>query len=343
VQPLPFILLLLAIGALLTWVLTGVMRRYALRAELLDQPNERSSHAMPTPRGGGVAICVSFIGLTLAAAAAGNVPASLLWALLGTIPVAVVGWLDDRGHVQARWRFIAHTVAAVWALWVFGGIPPVPILGASFDLGGFGLALCTAYLVWMVNLCNFMDGIDAIAGIEAITVALGGALTWWLATGTPHWYLPVLFAACVAGFLAWNWPPAKIFMGDVGSGFIGIVLAVFSLWAAQEVTQVFWCWFILLGCFMVDATTTLVRRVRRGEKFHQAHRSHAYQYASRRHGSHGVVSLAVAAINLAWLLPIAVLVALRLLDGVAGTLIAYAPLVGLAFGYKAGDRAAQAE
>jgi Fuc2NAc and GlcNAc transferase len=336
----PTFLLLLA-GAVLAAVLTGMMRAYALRAELLDRPNERSSHAVPTPRGGGVAICVSFLGLTLVPAAFGAVPAPLLWALLGAIPVAAVGWLDDRGHVQARWRFIAHTVAALWALWVFGGIPPVPILGTSYDLGWFGLALCTAYLVWMVNLCNFMDGIDAIAGVEAITVALGGALTWWLATGTPQWYLPALFAACVAGFLAWNWPPARIFMGDVG--IIGFVLAVFSLWAAQEATQVFWCWFVLLGCFMVDATTTLVRRVRRGESFHLAHRSHAYQYASRRHGSHGVVSLAVATINVAWLLPIAVLVALRLLDGVLGALIAYAPLVAMAFRYKAGDRAAQVE
>ena len=336
-------LLLAPLGGLLAWVLTAGVRRYALSARLLDQPNERSSHVVPTPRGGGLAIGVSFMVLVLAAAMLGQLPLQLLWVLLGSaVPVAVVGLLDDHGHVQARWRFLAHTAAAMWTLWVLGGIPPVPIFGHSIDLGWFGLALCTAYLVWMVNLCNFMDGIDGIASIEAITVSLGGGLAWWLATGTPDWWVPVAFAACVAGFLVWNYPPARIFMGDVGSGFVGMVLAVFSLWTAQQATAVFWCWFILLGCFMVDATTTLVRRVRRGEKFHEAHRSHAFQYASRRHGSHQAVSLAVGAINLLWLLPLAVLVARGWLDGVAAALIAYAPLVWLAFRYKAGDRAAQA-
>jgi Fuc2NAc and GlcNAc transferase len=193
----------------------------------------------------------------------------------------------------------------------------------------------------MVNLFNFMDGIDGIASIEAITVSLAGALTWWLATGTPYWFAPVGFAACVAGFLVWNYPPAKIFMGDVGSGFIGMVLAIFSLWAAQQVTQVFWCWFILMGCFMVDATTTLVRRVRRGEKFHEAHRSHAYQYAARKHGSHKSVSVAFLAVTALWLFPLSVAVALGRLDGLAGVVVAYLPLIVLAFRYKAGDRAAQ--
>jgi Fuc2NAc and GlcNAc transferase len=172
-------------------------------------------------------------------------------------------------------------------------------------------------------------------------VALGGGLCWWLATGTPQWPLAVVFAACVAGFLAWNYPPARIFMGDAGSGFIGMVLGLLSLWTAQQATQVFWCWFILLGCFMVDATTTLVRRVRRGDKFNQAHRSHAYQYAARKHGSHLRVSLAFGLVNVVWLMPVAMLVALKWLDGSLGVVIAYAPLVWLAFRYKAGDRASQ--
>jgi Fuc2NAc and GlcNAc transferase len=127
----------------------------------------------------------------------------------------------------------------------------------------------------------------------------------------------------------------------VGSGFIGMVLGTFSLWTAQQVPAVFWCWIILLGVFIVDATTTLLRRVVRGEKFYEAHRCHAYQYAARKYASHGRVTLAVGVINVVWLLPIAVLVALGKLDGALGTLIAYAPLVWLAYRYKAGDRAAQ--
>jgi Fuc2NAc and GlcNAc transferase len=154
--------------------------------------------------------------------------------------------------------------------------------------------------------------------------------------------VPIGFAACVAGFLLWNWPPAKIFMGDAGSGFIGMVMGALSLWAALDSPRLFWCWFILIGVFFVDATTTLVRRHRRGDKFHEAHRSHAYQYASRVHGSHLPVTVGCAAINLLWLLPIALLVAVDRLDGVLGTMIAHTPLLMLAWHYRAGDRAGQA-
>lgn len=330
------------LGLVLSWLLTGLMRRYALSVQLLDHPNDRSSHSVPTPRGGGIAIVLSFVVLALGLAMVGAAPTGLVTAVLGSgCAVALIGFLDDRRPVPARWRFAAHAAAAVWSLWLMRGIPAVPVFGVTLDLGWFGIVLAGVYLVWMTNLCNFMDGIDGIASIEAITVSVGGALCWSLATATPHWPLPLAFAACVAGFLAWNFPPAKIFMGDVGSGFLGMVLGVFSLWTAQQATQVFWCWFILLGCFMVDATTTLVRRVRRGERFHEAHRSHAYQYASRRHASHARVSLTFGLVNLAWLLPIALLVAVRWLDGVAGVLIAYGPLVWLAFQYKAGDRASQ--
>lgn len=150
-----------------------------------------------------------------------------------------------------------------------------------------------------------------------------------------------MFAASVGGFLMLNFPPARIFMGDAGSGFLGFVMAVLALWSSTQVPQLFWCWAILSGCFLVDATTTLVRRVVRGERFHVAHRNHAYQYAARRHGSHRRVTLAVLCINTFWLLPLAVAVALGALDGAAGMLAACLPLVGLAYRYKAGDKAAQ--
>jgi Fuc2NAc and GlcNAc transferase len=155
------------------------------------------------------------------------------------------------------------------------------------------------------------------------------------------WMFSMVFAACVAGFLLWNFPPAKIFMGDAGSGFLGLMVALLSLWCGQTSPHLFWAWFTLIGCFMVDATTTLIRRVIRGEKFSEAHRCHAYQYASRKHGSHKKVTLACGAINLFWLLPMAALVALRMIDGFVGVIVAYAPLVWLAYRFKAGDRAAQ--
>jgi Fuc2NAc and GlcNAc transferase len=217
----------------------------------------------------------------------------------------------------------------------------MPLLGVIVDLGWAGPALCGLFLLWMINLFNFMDGIDGIASVEAITVTLGGALLWWL-TGTGGGVvLAPVFAACVAGFLLWNFPPARIFMGDAGSGFLGLIVALLALWCGQATPALFWSWFILLGCFMVDATTTLLRRVRRGDKFHQAHRSHAYQHASRLLGGHLPVTLACGAINLIWLLPVATAVALGWLDGVAGVGVAYAPLVWLAYHFKAGARELQ--
>ena len=332
--------ILLAMAA--SWALTGGARRFAVKAQLLDYPTARSSHSVPTPRGGGVAIVLTYTTLTGCLYVMGLVPGSFAVALLGSgLAVALVGFIDDHHSIPARWRFLAHTCSAAWTVYAIGGIPPVPIFGVSVNLGWFGLALAAIYIMWMVNLCNFMDGIDGLASIEAITVSLGGALCWWLATSTSYWFIPVAFAACTAGFLTWNYPPAKIFMGDSGSGFIGMVLALMSLWTAQQATQVFWCWFILLGGFMVDASTTVVRRVRRGDKFYEAHRSHAYQYASRKHCGHRPVSIAFGVINIVWLLPLAVAVAKGFVDGVATSIVAYLPLVWLAFRYKAGDRKAQ--
>jgi Fuc2NAc and GlcNAc transferase len=326
----------------LTWILTSLLRNYALRTGMLDHPNERSSHAVPTPRGGGVAIVFSFLVATAAMALDETTPASLAIAVIGSGSlVALLGFIDDRKPVPARYRFAGHVGAAAWAMWWISPLPPVPLLGINVDLGLAGTALGILFIVWSINLFNFMDGIDGIASIEAITVSVGGAMVWWLTGTSEHWPIAMLLAACVAGFLAWNYPPARIFMGDAGSGFLGLIVAMLALWCSTETPRLFFSWLVLYGVFMVDATTTLVRRVRRGERYYEAHRSHAYQYASRKHASHERVSLAVGLINVVWLLPIACAISAGWLDGLLGVLIAYAPLVGLAFRYKAGDRLGQ--
>jgi Fuc2NAc and GlcNAc transferase len=319
-------------------VLTGALRRYALARSLMDIPNARSSHRVPTPRGGGVAIVVSFVLALPVFALIGVLDRSAAAALLGAGAwVAAVGFLDDHGHIAARWRLLAHFAAAAWALAWLGGTPPLALFGTTVDLGWAGFALALLYLVWLLNLYNFMDGIDGIAGVEAICVGLGGALLYALC-GRPEFApVPLTLAAAAAGFLYWNFPPAKIFMGDAGSGFLGIVIGVLSLQAGWIAPELFWSWVILLGVFVVDATWTLLRRLLRGERVYEAHRSHAYQYASREFARHLPVTLAVGAINLAWLLPIALWVGLGGLDGLLGVAIAYAPLVGLALRFRAGE------
>ena len=332
---------LLLIAAVLSAVLTGLLRRYALASNLIDNPNQRSSHTIPTPRGGGLAIVLIFLVLLpFLEIPEANVD-RLIWALFGAGSlVALAGFIDDHGHIPAHWRLCLHCLAAGWALFWLGGLPPVAVFDRSIDLGWVGNVLGLLYLVWLLNLYNFMDGINGIAGIEALTVCIAGLAVFALSSdGGLIWMVPMLLlAASVSGFLIWNFPGAKIFMGDAGSGFIGIVLGIISIQAASTNPELLWVWLILLAAFIVDATVTLVRRIQRGEKFYEAHRSHAYQYAARKYASHGCVSIAFGLINLLWLLPIAIVVVRGWLDGLVGLVIAYLPLIFLVFKFKAGAR-----
>lgn len=331
-----WILPLALIGALAG---TAVLRRYALTNSLIDIPNARSSHVLPTPRGGGVAIVISFILSAILLALTGQIEWSLMWAIVGPGgAIAVIGFLDDHGHIPARWRLLGHFSAAIVSMLLLGGLAPVTFFGISLELGWAGYVFGCFYLVWLLNLYNFMDGIDGLASLEAIFVCLGGALLYVVCGQASFVWGPIALALAVTGFLYWNFPPARIFMGDAGSGFLGIILGSLSLQAAWVNPALLWGWVILLGVFIVDATCTLMVRLIRGDKVYEAHRSHAYQYASRQFGGHLPITLAVVGINVVWLLPIATLVAMGSLDGVLGVLIAYVPLVGLALKFNAGQR-----
>jgi Fuc2NAc and GlcNAc transferase len=289
--------------------MTGIVRKLALAHGILDVPNARSSHQNPTPRGGGVAIVLASIFGWLALAIAGRVPPNLTLALLGGgIAVATVGYLDDRRKLSVWVRLVVHFVAAIWALAWLGGLPDVRVGNQVVSLGVSGDVLATLGIVWALNLFNFMDGIDGIAASEAVFVACAGALVGAvsaLAQGTSA--AALVFAAACAGFLGWNWPPARIFMGDVGSGFIGYSIAVLAISAARDHSTGLVTWLLLGGVFFIDASVTLVRRLTRHERVHEAHRSHAYQHLARRWGSHRAVTLGVIAIDLLWLLPCALL------------------------------------
>ncbi len=209
---------LLPAVAVVSLVLTGVLRRYALARSLMDIPNARSSHSVPTPRGGGVAIVICFLGALPALAALSVLHWSSVWALLGAgTAVALVGFLDDHSHIAARWRLMAHFAAAVWALVWLGGAPPLALPGSVVvDPGWLGGALAAVYLVWLLNLYNFMDGIDGIAGVDAVCVSGGGAALYAF---VGQWALaaaPLMLAVAVMGFLVWNFPRPRIFIGECG-------------------------------------------------------------------------------------------------------------------------------
>lgn len=328
-------LLLLAV-IVASWALTLVLRRYALVKSLIDIPNERSSHSVPTPRGGGVAIVASFLlGLPILVALDLLSPAALCSLFGAGLLVALIGFADDHGHIAARWRLLGHFIAAAWALYWLNGLPPMEFLGVTFELGWFGDVLAMVYMVWMLNLYNFMDGIDGLASAEAISVCLGICTVYWF-TGFPELiWVPLLLGAAVAGFLFWNFPPARIFMGDAGSGFLGIVLGSLAIHATWTAPQLLWSWLILLGVFIVDATWTLITRLVRGDKIYQAHRSHTYQLASRYFRSHKVITVLIVFINLGWLLPLAIWVGAGG-SWLFGIIAAYTPLCLIAWKFKAG-------
>ena len=330
-----FWIAIVSIGSSIFFIV--LLRRYALQRNVLDIPNSRSSHSVPTPRGGGLAIVVGFLislGLMRSFDLIDN--AFFLASFLAGLTVAALGFLDDHGHIPARWRLLGHFLAAVWALYWIGGLPSVTIFGLQVNLGWVGAALAVLYAVWMLNLYNFMDGIDGLASAEAICACSSAALIYWLLGYEELLWPPIFLALATAGFFYWNFPKARIFMGDAGSGFLGITLAIISLKAVSFSSTLLWVWLILLGVFIVDATFTLLRRLVRGEKVYEAHRSHAYQYASRTFNAHIPVTLCVILINLVWLAPIAWLVAFDRVDGAVGMLIAYVPLVTLALKFKAG-------
>lgn len=323
-----------------SFLITLLIRNFAIKHHQLDIPNARSSHQRPTPRGAGAAIVVVFIIglLVLTVSDKFDLDNFQTIAIPGLL-VALIGYLDDHGKViAARWRLVAHFTAAVVAVYLLGGLPIMPIFGATLNLGQVGNVFAVVYLVWMLNLFNFMDGIDSITGIETLTTCLTLAIFIFIKTESELWRVPVLLSAAVAGFLYFNLPPAKIFLGDVGSGFIGFTIGTISLVIAKTEPLHTWALIILLGVFIVDATVTLIRRLIDRKHAYIAHRTHAYQHLATNSGRHLTVSLGIAAINIFWLAPVAWLVTDEKLQPVIGVAVAYTPLIILAIYLKAGKQ-----
>jgi Fuc2NAc and GlcNAc transferase len=252
--------------------LTRAVRQYARRRHLLDHPNERSAHATPTPRLGGIGIIVAFLAAAFGLTIGLSGQAPLLVALSGTAAIALLGLVDDLRPLPARWRFVIQVAAAAavvvsrrrelaLALAPLDALPQ-PLLAAGAVL----------WIVWVTNLYNFMDGIDGLAGGQAVWASLGLAgAAFSLGDGLLGWVLLSL-AAASAGFLRYNLPKASIFMGDVGSTAIGFFLASVPFASVPAVAVA-----LALALFILDATTTLVRRVANGERWFAAHRTHVYQ------------------------------------------------------------------
>ncbi|MEE4297826.1 MAG: glycosyltransferase family 4 protein [Pseudomonadales bacterium] len=327
-------LLIACAGAVAVLVGTGLVRRYALARDLLDHPNARAAHEIPTPRGGGLAMVLVIVLGLLAGAALGLAPRSLALAVAGGGGmVAAIGFLDDHGDVAARWRLLVHVLACGLAIVLLGPVRDLELPGGALSLGPFATALSLLAGVSLVNFYNFMDGIDGIAGSELVCFS-AGLLILVGAEGVlalPAW----LGVAAGAAFLAWNWPPARIFMGDVGSGFLGFYLGTLLLAGVASGATSLWGPLLLLGVFVVDALVTLLVRAATGQRVSEAHSTHTFQHLARRFG-HRAVTLATCAVNLCWLLPLALLAEATPAYGLALLALAWLPLVVLAIAVGAG-------
>ncbi len=305
------ILVFLGIAAI-SAVLVGILRRLALGWQILDVPNQRSSHESPTPRGGGLAIVVlslagySGYGLWLAAP-----PKAIIYIYLaGAALIALISWIDDVRGLPNRVRFGVHLLSAILIILGIGAawkIVAVPFFG-DVALGMLGTVLALFWIVGLTNTYNFMDGIDGIAAAQALMAGAGWMILGAMSDQGDCVAIGLLIAAASAGFLWWNLPPAKIFMGDVGSAFLGFTFAVLPVIAAQRNNRLAAAGMILVWPFVFDSVFTLLRRLSKGENIFQAHRSHLYQRLVQNGWTHGQVSSLYAALAGIGIVPAAMFV-----------------------------------
>jgi Fuc2NAc and GlcNAc transferase len=335
------IILIFITSILVTWIFLKLTPSVGL----VHQFNHRSSHEKLTPHGGGA-------GFVLVGSTAGFwllQGESLLLVILGlALFLAIVGFIDDIRPVAAKARFGAQVFSVCALLW---HLDQLPALGPFQGLVLLGLLMFAG--LWWINLFNFMDGIDSIASMQAISMLSAAAgMTAYFNLGIEDTYifaLMVIVVSTTTGFLILNWPPAKIFMGDVGSLWLGFIIFALALLTIQNEWLNYQAWLILGAVFISDATVTLLTRILRGERWYEAHRSHAYQKLSRqliehylgthdatvsRTKSHRAVSLGVLTINLLWLTPLAVTTLISPTWSWWVVLVAYLPI--LAFVVRCG-------
>lgn len=278
-------LMILSVVFLASLIGTRLILAWLRRRQIMDHPNERSSHSLPTPRGGGLAVISVVI---LAWAYVG--PPGILAVLAPAAGLAVVSWLDDLKGLPA-WGRLAAQIVAVAAVLAFWPLERGPFLGGL--LPDFLDTLAAGLLwVWFINLYNFMDGIDGITGVETVTLGTGAALVASVAGLNVEAFLcAATIAAAAMGFLWWNWSPARIFLGDVGSVPLGFLLGGLMLYLASRGQPL--AALVLPAYYLADATITLIRRALRRERVWQAHREHFYQKAVDGGRSHASVSLEV--------------------------------------------------
>ena len=264
---------------LLSFTLTYIIKNYYIKNAILEEVNERSSHTVPTPHGGGISLAITwFVGIGYLYFN-NQIESDLFFALVMGIIISVVSYFDDIYDLSPKVRLLAQGVVAFGGLYFIGGFDSLNLFVFNIDNQIITNVFAFLLIVWFINLYNFLDGINGYAGSEAIFLSIAGLLIF----GGAHFGV---LAVAVLGFLYWNWNKAKIFMGDVGSTLLGYNVAIFTLYYANQEPLNLWIWITLFGLFWFDATLTLLRRKLNGEKLSQAHKKHAYQRLNQSGWSH---------------------------------------------------------
>lgn len=264
---------------LISFFLTYFIKNYMIKKSFVASVNERSSHTVPTPHGGGIAIAITwFIGLFYLYFI-GQIENNLFYALLFGAVISIVSFFDDIYELSPKLRLIIQAIVAIGGLYFLGGFETLTF--GIFDIQNSIFTNIFAFfmIIWFINLYNFLDGINGYAGSEALFLAVAGFILF----GGNHF---LVLAVAVLGFLYWNWNKAKIFMGDVGSTLLGYNIAIFTIYYANQEPTNFWIWIILFGVYWFDATLTLIRRKLNKERLSQAHKKHAYQRLTQAGWSH---------------------------------------------------------
>jgi Fuc2NAc and GlcNAc transferase len=275
---------------LLSFGLTYFIKEYAIKKSLVATVNERSSHSVPTPHGGGIAVSLTwFIGL-IYLYMNNQIESTLFYALIIGVVIAIVGLIDDIVELKPKIRMIVFTLIGISGLALIGGLDAIDFgilsITSPFITNIFAILL----ILWYINLTNFIDGINGYVGSEFVFLSIAGFIFF----GGEHF---IVLGVAVLGFLFWNWNKAKIFMGDVGSTLLGYNIAILTLYYSNQEASNLWIWVILFSVFWFDATVTLIRRKLNGEKLSVAHKKHAYQRLTQAGWSHRTVTLSTIGLN----------------------------------------------
>jgi len=302
--------------------------RFALRLHIHAVPNYRSLHPKVTPRGGGIVVALADLVAVLVAHWLGLIQHPyLLIFFMGGLVVALVGFADDKFELPPISRLLVQFAAAIWILYWYGGMPPLGFGAVNVHFGWVGNVVAVLAMVWFFNLFNFMDGIDGMATSGTMYVTGAATLILLVNNDQELALLSALTCAAAAGFAYFNWPPARVFLGDAGSSFFSYTIAALILGSIWSDGMSLWTWMILLGYFLVDTTTTLLIRVVTVKKWYRAHRSHAYQNLARIWDDHLKVVRLVLLIEVLWLFPLAMLSVWMHQIAPLITVVAFLPIV----------------